>query len=233
MCLCRRYRLLLFGSLDSSALFLRLHWIVRLKNCCPLRKFGERGQPVCIITRLFLKIHSTLRGENMNCGKRKISKILFLGLFSTLSALKCQIPATGSDLPSLSKLHWGMNMQEVNDRIGRHAEGIGDTSLAFPDSFQISNVQVMLTFGTADGEKGLKLVEVQFDRKNAEKLRSYLITHYGKNYETEKKEKTKLFFTVRLEASKWHLISENIMMMVFSHGDDVLSLSLLYNRKGK
>ena len=76
-------------------------------------------------------------------------------------------------------------------------------------------------------------MEIQFDEKNVESLRSYLIARYGKSYETEKKEKTKLFFTVNLEASKWLLKSESIMMMVFSHGDEVLALSLLYHSKGK
>ena len=114
-------------------------------------------------------------------------------------------------------------MQEVKERIGRDVEEIGDTALTFPDSFLNSNVHVTLTFGKADSEKGLRFVEVQFDEKNAEKLRSYLKNHYGKNYEIEKKEKTKLFFTVNFEASKWLLKNESVVMIVFSHGDEVLA----------
>ena len=88
---------------------------------------------------------------------RKISwKVLFLGFFAVISISKCQIPASGSDLPSLSSIHWGMSMQEVKDRIGRYAEGVGDTALTFPDSFLNSNVHVILTFGKADSEKGLQ-----------------------------------------------------------------------------
>jgi len=122
-----------------------------------------------------------------------------------------------------------MSMQEVKGQMGRAAEETGDTALTFPDSFLNSNVQVMMTFGQADSEKGLKFVEVQFDEKNAEKLRSYLKNRYGNNYEIEKKEKTKLFFTVNFEASKWRVKSENVVMIVFSQGDQVLALSLLYD----
>ncbi len=169
----------------------------------------------------------------MNCDRKILGKILFLGFFAAVSTSQCQIPAPGSDLRSLSTVHWGMSMQEVKDRIGRHAEESGDTALSFPDSFLNSNVHVTMTFGKADSDKGLRFMDIQFDEKNAEKLRSYLKNRYGKNYETEKKEKTTLFFTVNFEASKWLLKSESIIMMVFSHGDEVLALSLLYNRMGR
>jgi hypothetical protein len=169
----------------------------------------------------------------MNCDRKIAWKILFLVFFSVISISKCQIPASGSDLPSLSSIRWGMSKQELKDRIGRHTEEIGDTALTFPDSFLTSHAHVTLTFGRADSDKGLRFVEIQFDEKNVEELRSYLMTRYGKNYEIEKKEKTKLFFTVNLEASKWLLKSENIIMMIFSHDDEVLALSLLYNRKGR
>ena len=169
----------------------------------------------------------------MNCCKKILRKILYLSFFSTFSLLKGQIPASGADLPTLSSVQWGMSMQEVKGRIGRHMEEIGDTALSFPDSFLSSNVHVMMTFGKADTNEGLRFMEIQFDEKNVESLRSYLIARYGKSYETEKKEKTKLFFTVNLEASKWLLKSESILMMVFSHGDEVLALSLLYHSKGK
>jgi len=169
----------------------------------------------------------------MNCGKKILRKILYLGFFSAFSLLKCQIPASGADLPSLSSVQWGMSMEGVKDLIGRHMEEIGDTALTFPDSFLSSNVHVTMTFGKSDSDKGLRFMEIQFDEKNVESLRSYLITRYGKDYETEKKEKTKLFFTVNLEASKWLLKSESVVMMAFSHGDEVLALSLLYNRRGR
>ena len=56
------------------------------------------------------------------------------------------------------------------------------------------------------------------------------IADFGKfRYEIEKKEKTKLFFTVNFEASKWRVKSENVVMIVFSQGDQVLALSLLYD----
>ena len=124
-------------------------------------------------------------------------------------------------------------MLEVKERISRNIEEGTDTSLAFADSFMNASVHVTLKFGKADSDKGLRFIDIQFGGKNVEKLRSYLTNRYGKNYETEKKEKTKMFFTVNLEASKWLLKSESIMMMVFSHGDEVLALSLLYHSKGK
>ena len=164
----------------------------------------------------------------MNCDRAITWKILFLGFFAVVSISKCQIPASGSDIPSLSSIHWGMSIQEVKDRIGRSTEEVGDSTLTSLDSFLNSSVHVVLTFGKADSEKGLKLVEVQFDEKNAEKLRSYLKNRYGENYEIEKKEKTKLFFTVNFEASKWLVKSENVVMIVFSQGDQILALSLLY-----
>jgi len=169
----------------------------------------------------------------MNCVKNKTPKILFFGILFAASISKGQIPASGSDLPSLSSVHWGMDRQEVKMQIGRDTEEIGDTAIAYQDSLKGSIVHVALTFGKADSEKGLKFVEVQFGEKNVEGLRSYLTTRYGNNYETERKEKTKLFFTVKLEASKWLLRNESITMMVFSHGDEVLALNLLYNRRGK
>ncbi len=169
----------------------------------------------------------------MCCCKRKPSKILCLGFCLVFSISRSQIPAPGSDLPSLSSIHWGMSKQEVKDRIGSRVEEIGDTALSFPDSFLNSSVHTTMTFGKADSEKGLKLVEVQFDEKNAEKLRTYLKNRYGENYEIEKKEKTKLFFTVNFEASKWVMKSENVVMILFSQGDQVLALSLLYRRVKK
>ena len=90
-----------------------------------------------------------------------------------------------------------------------------------------------MTFGKADSDKGLRFIDIQFDEKNVGVLRSYLTTRYGNNYETEKKEKTKLFFTLNFEASKWLLKNESIIMTVFSHGDEVLALSLLYSKAGK
>jgi hypothetical protein len=169
----------------------------------------------------------------MNYGREMTWKVLFLGFFAVVSIPKCQIPASGSDIPSLSSIHWGMSIQEVKDRIGRSAKEVGDSTLTSLDSFLNSSVHVVLTFGKADSEKGLKLVEVQFDEKNAEKLRSYLKNRYGENYEIEKKEKTKMFFTVNLEASKWVMKSENVVMIMFSQGDQVLALSLLYRRVRK
>jgi hypothetical protein len=169
----------------------------------------------------------------MNCDREIMWKILFLEFFAVVSISKCQIPASGSDIPSLSSIHWGMSIQEVKDRIGRSTEEVGDSTLTSLDSFLNSSVQVVLTFGKADSEKGLKLVEVQFDEKNAEKLRSYLKNRYGENYEIEKKEKTKLFFTVNFEASKWVMKNENVVMIMFSQGDQVLALSLLYRRVKK
>ncbi len=126
-----------------------------------------------------------------------------------------------------------MTMQEVKDRIGSHAEEIGDTALSFPDSFLTSHAHVTLTFGKADSDKGLRFCEIQFDEKNVEELRSYLTTRYGKTYGTEKQEKRKLFFTVNFEASKWLLKNESIVMVVFSHDDEVLALSLIYKRRGQ
>ena len=165
----------------------------------------------------------------MNWAIQTLTRILCLGFFIAISISKCQIPASGPDFHSLSGVRWGMTMQEVKERIGRDVEEMTDSSLTFPDSFLNSNVHVTMTFGQADSEKGLKFVEVQFDEKNAEKLRSYLKNRYGNNYEIEKKEKTKLFFTVNFEASKWLLKSENVVMIVFSQGDQVLALSLLYS----
>ncbi|MGA9407826.1 MAG: hypothetical protein WBW71_11910 [Bacteroidota bacterium] len=124
-------------------------------------------------------------------------------------------------------------MREVEDRIHRDVEVLGDTALAFQDSLMNTNVHVMLTFGEADTEKGLRFVEIQFDEKNAEKLRAYLKARYGEKYETEKKKTAKLFFTVNLEASKWLLKNESVIMIVFSQGDQILAISLLYKRKGK
>ena len=126
-----------------------------------------------------------------------------------------------------------MSMQEVRDRIGRRGEEIGDTAIAFPDSFLNSSIHATMTFGKADSDKGLRFIDIQFDEKNVGVLRSYLTTRYGNNYETEKKEKTKLFFTLNFEASKWLLKNESIIMTVFSHGDEVLALSLLYSKAGK
>jgi hypothetical protein len=169
----------------------------------------------------------------MNCAGNTAGKIFCLGLFFAISISRSQIPNTGSDLPSLSNVQWGMSMREVKDRIARHMEEEIDTTLTFQDSLFNSSIHVILTFGKADSEKGLKLIEIQFDEKNAERLRYYLITRYGKGYETEKKEKTKLFFTVRYEASKWIMKNEDVVMIVFSQGDKILALSLLYRGNKK
>ena len=164
-------------------------------------------------------------------GKFFLNSMAF-GFFVVVCNTSCQIPSTGSDLPSLSGVQWGMSMQEVKDRIHRDVNGEGDTAIVFKDSFMDSNVNLTLTFGEADTQKGLRFVEIQFDDKNVEKLRSYLKTRYGEKYETEKKEKSKLFFTVNFEAAKWLLKSESVVMVVFSQGDEVLSLSLLYRWTG-
>jgi len=165
-------------------------------------------------------------------GKIFLKSIAF-GFFVVIYNTDCQIPATGSDLPSLSGLHWGMSMQEVKDRMHRDMKGEGNTAITFQDSFMNSNVHVTLTFGEADTEKGLRFIEIQFDNTNAKKLLAYLKTRYGDKCETEKKEKAKLFFTVNIEASKWSLKNESVVMIVFSQGDQVLSLSLVYKKKGR
>ncbi len=61
---------------------------------------------------------------------------------------------------------------------------------------------------------------------------TYLLDRYGQTYETERKTKSQLFFTINFEASKWLVKGESIMMMVFSHADEVLGLTLLYRRTG-
>jgi hypothetical protein len=160
-------------------------------------------------------------------------KLIVLGFFVIVCNANCQIPATGSDLPSLSGLRWGMSIQEAEDCMHREVTREGDTAFAFQDSFIGSNVHVRLTFGGADSETGLRFVGIQFDEKNVEQLRSYLKTRYGEKYETEKKEKSKLFFTVNFEAAKWLLKRESVIMIVFSQGDQVLALSLLYKKMGK
>ena len=169
----------------------------------------------------------------MNHVKAILEIIFFVGFFFAASILRGQIPASGSDLPSLSSVRWGMTMEEVKKQIGRSAEKLGDTALTFQDSILNSNVHVVLTFGEADSEKGLRSVDVQFDEKNAEHLRTYLKARYGEKYKTENKEKSSLFFTVNFEALIWPLKSESVTMVVFSHGDDVLGLNLLYNRRGR
>ncbi|MGA7160281.1 MAG: hypothetical protein WBZ48_04725 [Bacteroidota bacterium] len=164
-------------------------------------------------------------------GKILLNSLAF-GIIVVFSNTNCQIPSAGSDLPSLSGVRWGMSMHEVKGRMNRDVNGEDDTAMTFRDSFVDSNVQVTLAFGEADTLKGLRFVEIQFDDKNVEKLRSYLKARYGEKYETEKKEKSKLFFTVNFEAAKWYLKSESIVMIVFSQGDQVLALSLLYKWTG-
>jgi len=167
----------------------------------------------------------------MNDHTKRLGLVLCIGFLFSGSAARGQIPASGSDFQSLSRVQWGMNLEEVKQRIGKDVEEMTDTSLSFPDSLLNSNVHVTLKFGEADSDKGLRFIDVQFDTKDVEQLRSYLTARYGKSYETEKKEKSKLFFTVNFEASKWRLKNESIMMMVISHGDEVLALSMLYNGK--
>jgi hypothetical protein len=169
----------------------------------------------------------------MNNHSKRFGLVLCIGFLFTGSAARGQIPASGSDVQSLSRVQWGMSVEEVKERIGKRVEEMTDTSLSFPDSFLNSNVHATLKFGKADSNKGLRFIDIQFDDKDVEKLRSYLTTRYGKSYETEKKEKTKLFFTVNFEASKWLLKNESIVMMVFSHSGEVLGLSVLYNGKGR
>jgi len=166
----------------------------------------------------------------MNYHRKAGIRFFSLGIFLASSAAVCQIPLSGSDLPSLSAVHWGMSREEVKNRIHRNVQPSGDTALTFQDAFMDSTVQVVMTFGESDSSNGLRFIEIQFDNKNAEKLRSYLTSRYGNNYETEKKEKTKWFFTIHFEAAKWYLKGESVVMIVFSQGGDVLGLSLLYGR---
>ena len=164
-----------------------------------------------------------------HCMKRGIT-FASLGCFLAYTVVKCQIPLSGSDVPSLSAVHWGMSKDEVKRQIHQDIQPSGDTALTFQDTFMDSTVRVVMTFGESDSAKGLRFIEIQFDDKNAEKLRSYLKSRYGDKYETEKKERSKWFFTIHFEAAKWFLKGESVVMVVFSQGEDVLGLSLLYGR---
>ncbi len=163
-----------------------------------------------------------------------LNLILVLGLLIVVSESKGQIPSTGSDLPSLSNVHWGMKMHEVKERINGITDMDSDSALHFDDSFLQSKVSVILTFGKYPDFEGLKTVDVQFDDKSlSEKLLSYLKLRYGEKFESKKQEKTKLFITLQLESKKWTLEHENIILFTFSNGNDILGSNLLYARTGK
>ncbi len=107
----------------------------------------------------------------MHSDGKMLRRILGAALFIAISISRSQIPASGSDLASLSKIRWGMALPEARERLAREIDKITDTSIAFPDSFLSSRVHVTLTFGKADSDKGLRLAEVEFDDKNVGRVR--------------------------------------------------------------
>ena len=158
-----------------------------------------------------------------------LTSILFLETLLVVPKSDCQIPSTGSDLPSLSKVKWGMSAQEVRGVVGRSTEVSSDSTLDFEDSFLDSRVEVYLTFGKYPDFNGLKIVEVQFaDASAAERLLSYLKNRYGEKCEKQKQKKTKLFFTVEIESAKWLLEKEDVVLTTLFHESEVLSVSLVY-----
>jgi hypothetical protein len=162
--------------------------------------------------------------------KYVLPSILVFGPLAVVSEAICQIPDSGADIPSLASVRWGMSMQEVKDRFGSRSEATSDSSMIFEDSFLDSKVKVVLTFGDSRRQSGLKSVEVQFaDNNLRDKLLSYMKTRYGEKYEMRKQEKHKFFITINFETRKWVLGHGTVIMAVFSSGEEVMALSLLYD----
>ena len=163
-----------------------------------------------------------------------MKSILILELLIIVSDLSGQIPSNGADLLSLSNVAWGMNMSEVSGHSNAIIETDSDSTLHFDDLFLESTVRIILTFGKNPDFEGLKIVEVQFEDKDlAEKLFSYLHVRYGEKFESKKQAKTKLFITIELESKKWKLEHENMTLITFSKGSDILAVNLLYERSGR
>jgi hypothetical protein len=235
-----RLLLLLYSTLDFPILYLRLIGRLIFSRLLPFS--GDKQE---LGSRLSNPENQNIvkcsQGQDKTNIKRGIMKwtfvlksILVLGPLIVVSESNGQIPSKASDLPSLSNVRWGMKMHEVKERINGILETDSDSTLHFDDSFLQSKVRVILTFEKYPDFEGLKIVEVQFDDKNlGEKLFSYLKARYGEKFENKKQEKTKLFITVQFETKKWTLEHENIMLITFSKGIDILALNLLYRGTGK
>jgi len=157
------------------------------------------------------------------------TSIAFFGLFIAVSESNGQIPSIVPDLLSLSKVSWGMKMDQVEKNYGSKMSVDSDSTLHFDDLFLESKVKVNLTFGKHPDFEGLKFVEVQFDDKDfGEKLFAYLKTRYGEKFESKAEEKTKLFITILLESKKWTLDKERVLLITISKGSEILALNLLY-----
>jgi hypothetical protein len=172
----------------------------------------------------------TNEGKNMKTLHQMM--LITIVILSATSLLRAQIPAKGSDIRTLSSLHWGMTFQSARDTIRsmRDINKSTDTTITYEDVFMNADVVVNLKF-TKDSFS-LKSVDVQFSKPDlilSHSIDKYLLDHYGTQFTRKKEQKTKLFWTIEMEMKVWRVDNEIVMMATVSHGESILGLNIFYS----
>jgi hypothetical protein len=172
----------------------------------------------------------TNEGKNMKTLHQMM--LMTIVILSVTSLLRAQIPAKGSDIRTLSTLHWGMPYRSARDIISsmREIKKSTDTTVTYEDGFMNTIVIVNLKF--SKDSLTLKSIDVQFsqpDQALSQSLDKYLLDHYGTQFTSKKEQKTKLFWTIEMEMKVWRVNNEMVMMATFSHGESILGLNVFYS----
>jgi hypothetical protein len=155
---------------------------------------------------------------------------LGLGILGTAMVVS-QIPAKGSDFPTLSNLRWGITMKDARDSIGakRELNKTTSTTLSYEDTLLNAKGTISLKF-TEDSTKlnNINFVISKPTKELSQSIEKYLVNRYGDKYVSKKEQKTKIFITVEIEMKLWRLNGEGVGMGVFSRGDEIMGLNIFY-----
>jgi hypothetical protein len=155
-----------------------------------------------------------------------------LVVISSTSLLWAQIPTTGSDIQTLSAFHWGMEYHSARNKVSsmKEIKKSTDSTVTYEDVFLNTIVNVNLKF--SKDSLLLKSIDVQFSKPDqvlSQSLDKYLLDHYGSQFIRKKEQKTKLFWTIEMDMKVWRVDNERVMMITFSHGEDILGLNVFYS----
>jgi hypothetical protein len=147
-----------------------------------------------------------------------------------------QIPAKGSDFPTLSILRWGMSIQAARDLISSKREIQKSTSSTLSYEDTLLNAKAIITLKFAAENFCLNGIDASLSKPNKELYKSvytYLVTRYGDKYVSTKEQKTKFFIKFDMEMKLWRLDDEGVGMGIFSRGDDVIGINIFYTHANK
>ena len=142
-----------------------------------------------------------------------------------------QIPSRNLDLPVLSSVKWGMQIDEARAILNgsHHLRSGTDTTLVYRENVHDGQAWITLQFPKPRGK--LSLVKISFEKPSRDLLATtlhHLKARYGQQFNLQRKEEKKFFMTVVMEVWDWRVEEGQVLLTGFFNGENPLALMIVY-----